>query len=75
VAQIIETGQVKSISELARNMEVDGSHMTRIKADYFGPRYSGGNYQWWRAWWTFAGKINPDFSRGLGRTAPPVRIR
>ncbi|BBO86716.1 hypothetical protein DSCO28_72820 (plasmid) [Desulfosarcina ovata subsp. sediminis] len=29
-AQILETGQVKSISELARNLEVDGSYVTRI---------------------------------------------
>ena len=29
-AQILETRQVKSISELARNLEVDGSYVTRI---------------------------------------------
>jgi hypothetical protein len=28
--EILETGQVKSISELARNLEVDGSYLTRI---------------------------------------------
>jgi len=28
-AQILETGQVKSISELASNLEVDGSYVTR----------------------------------------------
>jgi len=29
-AEILESGQVKSISELARNLEVDGSYITRI---------------------------------------------
>jgi hypothetical protein len=29
-AEILETGQVKSISELARNLEVDSSYVTRI---------------------------------------------
>ena len=29
-AEILETGQVKSISELARDLEVDGSYVTRI---------------------------------------------
>jgi hypothetical protein len=29
-AEILETGQVKSISELARNLEVDGSYVSRI---------------------------------------------
>ena len=29
-AQILETGQVKSISELARALDVDGSYVTRI---------------------------------------------
>jgi hypothetical protein len=29
-AQILETGQVKSIGELARNLKVDGSYVTRI---------------------------------------------
>jgi hypothetical protein len=29
-AQILETGQVKSISDLARDLEVDGSYVTRI---------------------------------------------
>jgi hypothetical protein len=29
-AQILETGQVKSISELARELDVDGSYVTRI---------------------------------------------
>ncbi|KJS31323.1 MAG: hypothetical protein VR64_12040 [Desulfatitalea sp. BRH_c12] len=29
-ARILENGQVKSISELARNLEVDGSYVTRI---------------------------------------------
>ena len=29
-AQILESGQVKSISELARSLEVDGSYVTRI---------------------------------------------
>ena len=29
-AEILESGQVKSISELARNLEVDGSYVTRI---------------------------------------------
>jgi hypothetical protein len=28
--EILETGQVKSISELARNLEVDSSYVTRI---------------------------------------------
>ena len=29
-AEILESGQVKSISELARSLEVDGSYVTRI---------------------------------------------
>ena len=29
-AEILESGQVQSISELARNLEVDGSYVTRI---------------------------------------------
>ena len=29
-AEILESGQVNSISELARNLEVDGSYVTRI---------------------------------------------
>jgi hypothetical protein len=29
-AEILETGQAKSISELARNLEVDGSYVARI---------------------------------------------
>jgi len=29
-AEILESGQVKSISELARNLEVDGSYVSRI---------------------------------------------
>jgi hypothetical protein len=29
-AEILEAGQVKSISELARNLEVDSSYVTRI---------------------------------------------
>ena len=29
-AEILESGQVRSISELARNLEVDGSYVTRI---------------------------------------------
>jgi len=29
-AEILESGQVKSISELARNLDVDGSYVTRI---------------------------------------------
>jgi hypothetical protein len=29
-AEILETGRVRSISELARNLEVDGSYVTRI---------------------------------------------
>ena len=29
-AEVLESGQVKSISELARNLEVDGSYVTRI---------------------------------------------
>ncbi len=28
--EVLESGQVKSISELARNLEVDGSYVTRI---------------------------------------------
>jgi hypothetical protein len=30
-AEILESGQVKSISELARSLEVDGSYVTRIQ--------------------------------------------
>jgi hypothetical protein len=29
-AEILESGQIKSISELARNLEVDGSYVSRI---------------------------------------------
>jgi hypothetical protein len=37
-AEILETGQVKSISELARNLEVDSSYVTRIlKLTTFAP--------------------------------------
>jgi hypothetical protein len=35
---MLETGQVKSISELARNLEVDSSYVTRIlKLTTFAP--------------------------------------
>jgi hypothetical protein len=37
-AEMLETGQVKSISELARNLEVDSSYVTRIlKLTIFAP--------------------------------------
>ena len=58
-ADILESGQIKSISELARTLDVDGSYVARILK--LTTR-------------ALAGQADPDLSRGLGRAAPPVRL-
>ena len=74
-AQIIETGQVQSISELARNLEVDGSYVTRIlKLTTLAPVIVEAIINGEETDGAFAGQIDPVLSGRLEFTAQHVRI-
>ncbi len=74
-ADILESGQIKSISELARTPRrrwlVCGPHP---QADDPGPRHRRSPDQRRGTQRALAGQTDPDLPGGLGRAAPSVRL-
>lgn len=75
-ADILESGQIKSIQRACpyprRRWLVCGPHP---QADDPGPRHRRSPDQRRGTKRVIAGQADPDLSRGLGRAAPPVRLR
>ena len=74
-AEAIESGEVHSISDLARTLDVDNSYVVRIpEADHAGPRHHRGDPPRRGTVRPVAGPTDPHLPHGLGAAESPVRV-
>ena len=74
-AEAIESGEVHSISDLARNLDVDNSYVVRIlKLDHAGPGHHRSDPPRRGTVRPVSRQTDPNLPHGLGAAASPVRV-